>query len=67
MFWPENSKGCMYSAGDYKELDMTELFKSSSILKSFSILKRNRVEREMGGSGSGWGIHINPWLIHVNV
>ena len=17
--------------------------------------------------GSGWGIHINPWLIHVNV
>ena len=22
--------------------------------------------REMGG-GSGWGTHVNPWLIHVNV
>ena len=22
--------------------------------------------REAGG-GSGWGTHVNPWLIHVNV
>ena len=28
--------------------------------------QRNRVEREVGG-GSGWGIHVTPWLIHVNV
>ena len=21
----------------------------------------------MGGGGSGWGIHVTPWLIHVNV
>ena len=28
--------------------------------------QRNRVEREVGG-GSGWVIHVNPWLIHVNV
>ena len=28
--------------------------------------QRKRVEREVGG-GSGWGIHVNPWLIHVNV
>ena len=28
--------------------------------------QRNRVEREVGG-GSGWGIQVNPWLIHVNV
>ena len=28
--------------------------------------QRNRVEREVGG-GLGWGIHVNPWLIHVNV
>ena len=20
-----------------------------------------------GGGGSGWGIYVNPWLIHVNV
>ena len=30
--------------------------------------QRNRVEREVGGGNtSGWGIHVNPWLIHVNV
>ena len=28
--------------------------------------QRDRVEREVGG-GSGWGIHVNPWLIHVSV
>ena len=26
--------------------------------------QRNWVERE---GGSGWGIHVTPWLIHVNV
>ena len=26
--------------------------------------QRNRVERERG---LGWGIHVTPWLIHVNV
>ena len=26
--------------------------------------QRDRVEKEVG---SGWGIHVNPWLIHVNV
>ena len=28
--------------------------------------QRDRVEREWEG-GSGWGIHVYPWLIHVNV
>ena len=28
--------------------------------------QRDWVEREVGG-GSGWGTHVNPWLIHVNV
>ena len=28
--------------------------------------QREQVEREVG-EGSGWGIHVNPWLIHVNV
>ena len=26
--------------------------------------QRDWVEREVG---SGWGIHVSPWLIHVNV
>ena len=28
--------------------------------------QRDGMEREAGG-GSGWGTHVNPWLIHVNV
>ena len=28
--------------------------------------QRNRVEREVEG-GSGWEIHVTPWLIHVDV
>ena len=28
--------------------------------------QRDGMGREVGG-GSGWGTHINPWLIHVNV
>ena len=28
--------------------------------------QRNRVEREVE-AGSGWGIHVTLWLIHVNV
>ena len=28
--------------------------------------QRDRVEGEVEG-GLGWGIHVNPWLIHVNV
>ena len=30
--------------------------------------QRDRVERQVGGGrGSGWGTHVNPWLILVNV
>ena len=28
--------------------------------------QRDGIGREVGG-GSGWGTHVNPWLIHVNV
>ena len=28
--------------------------------------QRDGMEREVGGV-SGWGTHVNPWLIHVNV
>ena len=28
--------------------------------------QRDGMEREVEG-GSGWGAHVNPWLIHVNV
>ena len=28
--------------------------------------RRDGMGREVGG-GSGWGTHVNPWLIHVSV
>ena len=28
--------------------------------------QRDGMGRVLGG-GSGWGTHVNPWLIHVNV
>ena len=28
--------------------------------------ERNGMGREVGG-GSGWGTHVHPWWIHVNV
>ena len=28
--------------------------------------QRDGLGREVAG-GSGWGTHVNPWLIHVNV
>ena len=29
--------------------------------------QRDGMGREVGGGASGWGTHVNPWLIHVNV
>ena len=55
--------------------DLTNTWSSCSFpilvtLKMFlhilKLTQKDRVEREVGG-GSGWGIHVNPWLIHVNV
>ena len=28
--------------------------------------QRDGMGREVGG-GTGWGTHVNPWMIHVNV
>ena len=47
------------------QLILNDSFKTFfSIL--FSQTQRDGMEREVGG-GSGWGAHVNPWLIHVNV
>jgi len=34
--------------------------------QSTGMTLRDGMGREVGG-GSGWGTHIHPWLIHVNV
>ena len=50
-----------YSPRGHKELDTTERLSTDS-----------EKERDLGWGGrweggSGWGICVNPWLIHVNV
>ena len=29
--------------------------------------QRDGMGREVGGGVSGWGTHVHPWWIHVNV
>ena len=37
-------------------------------LKEFTSLTQDKSEVSVGGGvESGWGIHVTPWLIHVNV
>ena len=40
-------------------------------MEYYSAVKKNSFDLhfsgEGGGGGSGWGIHVTPWLIHVNV
>ena len=42
------------------------MYETSALAWCTGKTQRDRVEREVGG-GSGWGIHVTPWLIHVNV
>ena len=37
------------------------------ILKILAPSGSPEIGGEEGGGGSGWGIHVTPWLIHVNV
>ena len=44
----------------------THHFKTSAQGWCTGKTQRDGMEREAGG-GLGWGTHVNPWLIHVNV
>ena len=51
------------------QLNKVEAFYSTVHAKSPQLcptLERDGMGRELGG-GSGWGTHVHPWLIHVNV
>ena len=43
---------------------MSQVFRAGAMGRPRGIGWRGRCE---GGSGGGWGIHVKPWLIHVNV
>ena len=40
--------------------------KQGTLFPALKIKVCCKVEREVGG-GTGWGIHVNPWLIHFYV
>ena len=41
---------------------MRQVLRAGALGRPRGIGSRGRWER-----GSGWGIHVNPWLIHINV
>ena len=41
---------------------MRQMLRAGALGRPRGIVWRGRWE-----GGSGWGIHVNPWLIHVNV
>ena len=45
----------------------SEVLTSGPPGKSLISFKMYSWWREGGGGGSGWGTHVNPWLIHVSV
>ena len=41
---------------------MTQVLRAGALGRPRGMGRRGRQE-----GGSGWGTHVNPWLIHVNV
>ena len=60
--------GCSFSREDINVNVIIKIYSHETSARAWCTWKTQRdwVEREAGG-GSGWGIHVNPWLIHVNV
>ena len=46
--------------------DCSHEIKRCLLLKRKVMTNLDRILKRWEG-GSGWGIHVNPWLIHVNV
>ena len=63
-FWaPENNCSQEYQPQDGKRSAwMRQVLGPGALGRPRRIGWRGRWE-----GGSGWGIHVNPWLIHVNI
>ena len=50
-------------------VDMTYSFQVYNIMIYYLYTLQNEHHKKISRweGGSGWGIHVNPWLIHVNV
>ena len=81
VFLPEKSHGWRslagYSPWGHKESDMTERVAHTHVFLNTDhglyVEKKGQPRFEMYGiqgrweGSSGWGTHVHPWLIHVNV
>ena len=67
MFWGNSIETCILSR--VKQITSPGwMHETSARAWCTGKTQRDRVEREVGGGNtSGWGTHVNPWLIHVNV
>ena len=65
MFWDNSIETCILSR--VKQITSPGwMHETSAQAWCTGKTQRDRVSREVGG-GSGWGIHVNPWLILVSV
>ena len=65
MFRENSIKACILSR--VKQITSPGWMHETSALDWYTgKTQRDWVEREVG-EVLGWGIHVNPWLIHVNV
>ena len=65
MIWENSIETCILSS--VKEITSPGwMHETSAQGWCTGMTQRDGMERKVGG-GSGWGTHVNPWLIHVNV
>ena len=65
MVWENCIKTCIYHMWNRLPVQIRCMRQGAQGRKTGMTL-RDGMGREVGG-GSGWGTHVHPWLIHVNV
>ena len=65
MIWENSIETCILLS--VKQIASPGWMHETSAQGSYTgMTQRDGMGRELGG-GSGWGAHVNPWLIHVNL
>ena len=65
MIWENSIKTCVLSSVE-QIASPGWMHETSAWGWCTGMTQRDGMGKEVGG-GSGWGTHVNPWLIHVNV
>ena len=62
MIWENGTETCTLSGK--KRISSLDSIQDTGCL---GLVRWDGPERWYGEGGSGWGTHVHPWLIHVNV